>query len=78
MVAAGAMSRWKVGEGGLVERREDGPQPVGPLGMMLAGVVFEERRVADEERRHVLPSSAPRIGGIGHPIRRLSRLAMRR
>ena len=32
----------KAGESGLIQRREDSPQPVGPLGMVLAGVVFEK------------------------------------
>ena len=49
----------QTGEGRVVEGRQDGAQPVGPLGMVGAGVVLEERRMAHQKGRHGLSSSAP-------------------
>ena len=49
----------QAGKGRVVEGRQDGAQPVGPLGMVGAGVVLEERRMAHQKGRHGLSSSAP-------------------
>ncbi len=42
----------QLGEGRIVECRQHGAQPVGALGMVGAGIVLEEGRMADQESRH--------------------------
>ena len=53
------------GESRVVERRQDGAQPVGPLGMVGAGIVLEERRMAHQEGRHAFPLARLAAGGQG-------------
>ena len=71
----GRLGAREAGEGRVVERRQDGAQPVGPLGMMGAGVVLEAGRMGEQEGHVRLPlrdavwrkgpgSSATRIGAI--------------
>ena len=45
----------QVGNSRIVEAGQHRTQPVGALGVVLAGVVGQERRMADEERGHVFP-----------------------
>ena len=57
----------QAGKGRIVERRQHGAQPVGPFGMIRAGVVLEERRMADQQRRHAFSLSTQNLA-INRPL----------
>ena len=50
--ASGACSRYQIMEALGFERGLDGAQPVGALGVAIAGVVLEAGRVGEKQRGH--------------------------